>query len=204
MGNSWSVIDESLLEFQLIPIAELPPADWYFFYSGKGASFFLQQSEPPKGIKLGCLGQSAADVLEAAGFTPDYVGDGHPERVAVSWLPVVKKQQVVFVQAQQSRASVQKLLSNHIQGEALVVYDNRMKTQVNHQNTDYLIFTSPLNFQAYVKHHKIGPQQRVIGIGATTAVTFSAASVKDYRIATVPSEAGLVQCLLDWEQEQPQ
>lgn len=179
-------------------------ADWLFFYSGKGASFFIQQCEPPKGIKLGCLGQSAADVLEAAGFSSDFIGDGHPERVASSWLPLVKGQKVIFVQAQQSRASVQKMLNHHIQAEALVVYDNRMKTQVNHQATDYLIFTSPLNFQAYVKHHDISPRQRVIGIGATTAVTFSAASVKDYRIAPFPSEAGLVQCLLDWEEEQPQ
>lgn len=204
LGKQWTVTAESLLEFRAVPITRLPAANWYFFYSARGASFFLQQTEPPTGVQLGCLGQSAAQVLQAAGYTPQFIGEGDPKKVAEAWLPHVKQQKVVFVQAQQSRASVKKLLSGHIQATELVVYDNRMREQVAPLHTDYLIFTSPLNFQAYIQHHSIGSQQRLIGIGSTTAVTFSAASVKEYRIAKFPSEAGLKECLLEWEQEKPQ
>lgn len=201
LDSNWEINAQSLLEFQAVEISVLPPADWYFFYSGKGASFFLKQVAPPTSVKLACLGRSAAAVLEEAGYHPDFVGNGRPEEVATEWSSLLRDKKIVFVQARQSRASVQKLLSADIDATELVVYDNQMRKVVPDINTDYLIFTSPLNFQAYIQHHEIREHQRVIGIGATTAVTFSDASVKDYRIAKEPSEVGLLECLLEWERE---
>ncbi|MEL6658146.1 MAG: uroporphyrinogen-III synthase [Bacteroidota bacterium] len=203
LGTGWQLIATSLLEFTPVSFPELPTADWYFFYSGKGAQFFLEQSKPPSAARLACLGNGAARVLTSHGYAPDFVGDGNPANTAMQWLALAQGTRVVFVQAQRSRASVQQLLKNQIHAHSLVVYDNQIRTDINPPAADYLLFTSPLNFAAYQQQKTISEQQRVIGIGSTTAVTFSDASVKEYRIADTPSEAGLLQCLLDWEKEQP-
>ena len=210
LGKEWQITAESLLDFTPVSIAEAPAADWYFFYSSKGVEFFLAQREPSPGVRLACLGKGAARVLRDHGYTPDFIGDGNPAITADQWLKEVVgksegggRKSVVFMQARQSRASVQQLLGDEIEAHPLVVYDNQIRANFELPQTDYLIFTSPLNFEAYQEHMPLDAKQRIIGIGSTTAVTFSAAAVKEYRIATTPSEAGLVECLLDWEQTQP-
>ena len=203
LDDSWRVQAQSLLQFTVVPVAEFPEADWYFFYSSRGARFLLQQGIPAEGVRLACLGTGSAEVLKAAGYIPDFVGNGNHEQTAQQWLPMVSGQRVLFVQARHSRASVQQLLGPNIHAKALVVYDNAIRTDFSIPPTDYLIFTSPLNFQAYCRKYPIAQNHRLIGIGPTTAVTFSAASVKEYRIAETPSEAGLLKCLLDWEAESP-
>lgn len=164
---------------------------------------FLQQQSLRKGQLLACLGASAARSLKAHGYSPDFSGNGDPIATAKEFRKIIQQESVVFVQARKSRASVEKLLGENTSCQALIVYDNQPLKDFELGPADYLIFTSPLNFEAYRQCYAIQPTQRLIGIGNTTAVTFSEAAVKEYRIARQPSEASLLECLLEWEQEYP-
>lgn len=192
-----------MLEFSRVNAPELPVADWFFFYSSRGVQFFLEQHHPRPHVRLATLGRGAAAALEAGGYKADFIGDGHPLQTAKALLPYVANQHLVFIQAENSRSSVENLLKDQIHSSALVVYRNKARQSFQIQPVDYLIFTSPLNFTAYLQHYTIEKKQRVIGIGETTAVTFSQAHVKQYRIARQPNEQALVDCLLNWEKENP-
>ena len=199
----WQGNGSSLLVFKPVAVNAIPEVDWLFFYSKRGVKYLLQQASPPSGMRLACLGLSAANALREAGYEPTFVGDGKPANTAEQWRSAAKDSRVAFVQARHSRASVQHLLGEAVVAFPLIVYDNAIRENIDIAPANYLIFTSPLNFQAYIQQYKLAPEQRIIGIGKTTAVTFSAASVKEYRIAKTPSEAGLLECLLAWEQESP-
>lgn len=199
----WQVNGSSLLVFKPVAVDTIPEVDWLFFYSKRGVEYLLQQASPPSGVRLACLGLSAANALREAGYEPTFVGDGKPANTAEQWRSVAEGCRVAFVQARHSRASVQHLLGDAVMAFPLIVYDNAIRKNIDIAPAHYLVFTSPLNFQAYIQQYALAPEQRIIGIGKTTAVTFSAASVKEYRIAKTPSEAGLLECLLAWEKESP-
>lgn len=201
--DGWSLEAQSLLQFTPIIVEEVPVADWLFFYSAMGVEMFLQQKQPLPGQKLACLGSGAVRNLEKYGFLPDFAGNGDPKATAAEFRKIIQQESVVFVQARHSRASVAKMLGTEVVHQSLVVYDNQPLTSFKLAPADYLIFTSPLNFKAYFQRYSIQPTQRIIGIGSTTAVTFSSANVKQYRIAHQPSEASLLECLLAWEQAYP-
>jgi uroporphyrinogen-III synthase len=194
---------QSLLQFTPVIVEEVPVADWLFFYSAMGVEMFFRQKQPRTGQKLACLGDGAVRSLEKYGFLPDFTGNGDPVATAEEFRKIIQQESIVFVQARQSRASVAKILGISTTHQVLIVYDNQPLTAFELAPSDYLIFTSPLNFKAYIQRYEILPTQRIIGIGNTTAVTFSEANVKEYRIAHQPSEASLLECLLAWEQEDP-
>jgi len=178
-------------------------ADWLFFYSSMGVEMFFRQKQPRPGQKLACLGGGAVRGLEKYGFFPDFIGNGEPFVTAEEFRKILQQESVLFVQARHSRASVASILGTDVAHQAIVVYDNQPLKSFELAPADYLIFTSPLNFKAYLQRYELQPEQRIIGIGNTTAVTFSEANVKEYRIAHQPNEAALLACLLTWEQAYP-
>ncbi|WP_367391175.1 uroporphyrinogen-III synthase [Lewinella sp. LCG006] len=201
--EGWELEAKSLLQFTPVIVAEIPVADWLFFYSAMGVDMFFMQKQPRPEQKLACLGNGAVRALEKHGFFPDFKGDGNPIATAEAFRKILQQESVLFVQARQSRASVATMLGAEVAHQSIVVYDNQPLTSFELAPADYLIFTSPLNFQAYHQRYSIQPGQRIIGIGHTTAETFSEANVKEYRIAHQPSEASLLACLLTWEQMDP-
>jgi uroporphyrinogen-III synthase len=199
----WEITALSLLEFEGVPFQDLPEADWLFFYSSKGVQFFFQQRVPPDQLKLATIGPGTAKELEARGYQAAFVGQGSPATVAAAFLTVAAGQGVIFVQARQSRKSVQLALDQQIDGIDLIVYDNVPRPRLIVPDNDYLIFTSPLNFETYRQCNRINPKQRLIGIGPTTEKSFQWAGIENYRIASQPTESALLSCLLKWQQELP-
>lgn len=201
--EAWRLEAKSLLEFTPVKVEEVPVADWLFFYSAIGVEMFFQQKQPRPGQKLACLGAGAARKVESYGWRPHFTGNGTPEAAAQAFRKIIQQESVVFIQARQSRASVGRILGAEIAQQSLVVYDNQPLREFELAPADYLVFTSPLNFKAYIQRYPLNPEQRLIGIGNTTAVTFSEANVKAYRIAHQPNEAALLACLLAWEEAHP-
>lgn len=201
--EGWHLEAKSLLAFTPVKVEEVPVADWLFFYSAMGVEMFLQQQQARAEQKIACLGAGAARKLESFGLRADFIGNGSPEATAQAFRKIIQQERVVFVQARQSRASVGSILGAEIAQQSLVVYDNQPLKSFDLAPADYLVFTSPLNFKAYIQRYELSPEQRLIGIGNTTAVTFSEANVKVYRIAHQPNEAALLACLLAWEEAYP-
>lgn len=188
----------SLISFEKVDIVALPKAHWYFFYSSKGVDFFLGQLRKIEtGVKLATMGNATAHTLRGYGYKVDFVGSGNPSQTSEDFRKQVARQSVLFIQAQESRRSVEKLLRGQIQTKSLVAYKNTPRKIFKNPNADILVFTSPMNVQSYCSLYKLEARQKVVGIGKTTAKELDKYQITDYKIAEKASEKGLLDCVRD-------
>ncbi|MGH1336220.1 MAG: uroporphyrinogen-III synthase [Aureispira sp.] len=189
---------QSLISFEEAPIQQLPVCDWLFFYSKKGLDFGwprLQALNPLP--KIAVLGKASAEHWKQKfGKVADFVGTGAPAPTAEAFLAIAKEQRVCFVQAQHSRQSIALLLGTQVRAATLVVYTNTPKAIIDIPPCDILVFTSPLNAQAYYQKYPIKRQQYIIAIGQTTAKALEQLGVSAYSIAAAPHERALANCCL--------
>ncbi|MFK7797370.1 MAG: uroporphyrinogen-III synthase [Aureispira sp.] len=189
---------QSLIHFEAVPIVRFPECDWLFFYSKKGVDFGwagLRTRHPFP--KVAVLGQASAEYLEQQyGYHADFVGTGAAEATAKAFLKNAKGQRVCFVQAQNSRQSVAKQLGHQVQAQTLVVYANTPKAVLSIPKCDILVFTSPLNAQAYYQQYAPQVHQTVVAIGQTTAKALEQLGISNFRIAPHPHEKALADTCL--------
>jgi uroporphyrinogen-III synthase len=200
----WSLQAVSLLVFRAEPfVLPATPLDWLFFYSRKGVRFFKRAQPVPEGCRLAAMGEGTAEEMRKFNWPVDFVGNGDPTAVAEAFGKVAGASRVGFVQARQSRQSVEQLLSTQLEVVPLIAYDNVPKSEFSVRPADYLVFTSPLNFTTYREHYAISATSRYVAIGASTAQAMMDAGVSKLRVAENPSEQGLAATVLNWEAEEP-
>lgn len=199
----WAVMGTSLLNFQAVGLAHIPACDWIFFYSKRAVRFLLDQHELPPGIRLAAIGPGTARQIRERGYPVHFVGSGHPETTAAQFLQVAAGQRVLFPRAAQSRRSVQQLLAQQLSVIDRVIYRNTIREDFEIPPCAYLVFTSPLNAQAYFQRYAIAPWQRVIAIGPTTAQKLTELGVKNTRTSSAPTEEKLAETVLNWDKMQP-
>jgi len=189
---------ERLVEFTAIPFDEIPDADWLFFYSKTGVHFFFQQISPPQveNFRLAAIGQGTAGYLEKIFRPAHFTGDGDPVSTATAFLQLAKGQKVLFVRAEDSRQSIRQLLGKNITPLDLVVYKNQPRQDFDLPHFDCLVFTSPLNAQAYFSKYPFKKNQKVVANGPTTAGALEALSIKNVVIANAPSDEALAKAVL--------
>ncbi len=193
--SGMEIIGQSLLQFSPILFKDIPPAEWVFFYSKKGVDFFMEQVQQSlifqkkvSTLKWAVMGKGTAAALSKYKYKANFVGTGHPSNTATQFSSIAAKQKVLFIRAQHSQKSIQKLLNKQITSIDLVVYDNRIIRNFQLPHCDYLVFTSPLNAVAYYQKYAIDKSQKVIAIGNTTAIALNELGVKEVVIANKPTE----------------
>jgi uroporphyrinogen-III synthase len=201
-GSAVSIIDQSLIEFQAIPFQEVPSTDWIFFYSKNGVKYFFEQLNqfrqiPTERPKLGTIGKATADFMEKKyGLLADFVGCGNPHQTATNFHVISTHQSILFVQARQSKQSIQKLLHSSQITIPFIVYDNIPKVDFKLPFSDILVFTSPLNAQTYFQQYPYQIEQKIIAIGSSTAKALNELGLVNCTIATTPHEQSLGQACL--------
>ncbi|MDZ4681477.1 MAG: uroporphyrinogen-III synthase [Saprospiraceae bacterium] len=198
--QGFEVEGRSLVAFSALPFVLPASFDWVFFYSSHGVRFFFEQLAKtgitlPQTTHFGAIGPATARLLE----TVHFVGDGTPEKTTEVFRTVAAGKRVLFPRAAHSRQSVQLLLGNTVEALDLVVYQNEPLREVVLSDAAALIFTSPLNAQAYFSKHRLLSGQKVFAIGQTTAQALSDLRIVPEAVAPQPSEealAGLVLTLL--------
>ena len=125
-----------------------------------------------------------------------FVGNGKPEQTATAFLEVSAGKEVVFLQARNSRQSIQKLLGRHIKSTCLVVYDNSFKADLDIPYAEILVFTSPMNVQAYFSKNIIMKGQICISIGASTAQVLKQLNIDNFVVAEQANEEALAKACL--------
>lgn len=202
-NQNYEVIGQSLIAFEGVSFSQWPDCDWLFFYSANAAYFFdlglqaLGQPWPGK-QKLAAMGQGTAKWLLDHHHPVDFVGMGKPADTAKAFLQVAKGQRVLFPRARFSKRSIQQLLGDQIEGIDLIVYHNAPKKELSIPLVDILVFTSPMNVQAYFQHYPKSEKQQIISIGATTTAALSTVGLSiaaEAEIATVQSLAKAVLAL---------
>ena len=189
---------ERLVEFTGVVFDEIPDADWLFFYSKTGVHFFFQHASAIgiENFRLAAIGQGTADFLMKFSRPPDFTGDGDPVSTATAFLQLAKGQKVLFVRAEDSRQSIRRLLGQNITPLDLVVYKNQPREDFDLPQFDCLVFTSPINAQAYFSKYPFRKNQKVVAIGKTTAAALEALGAKSPVIASAPSEEALAKAVL--------
>lgn len=204
-AKGWEVWGESLVELQPKSFMELPPqAQWCFFYSKNGVDFFfrnieMQQIIVPSYMRWAAIGEGTAAVLRAYTQKVDFVGTGNPDDTAGAFLAQAKGQEVVFVQAENSQQSIENRLQDVIVKHSLSVYCNQIKANFNVPNADVVVFTSPLNAEAYLRTLKSEKcSQKIVSIGNTTAQKLEEWGLTGYKIAQQPNELALAEAVLQF------
>ncbi|MEM1325733.1 MAG: uroporphyrinogen-III synthase [Bacteroidota bacterium] len=194
----------SLIEFELSSFDAVPLTDWIFFYSKRGVHYFLEgckKLDLPQDyfqyVQWACIGEGTATALRQAGYKLDFIGDGQPKNVAAAFSIIATGKRALFPQAQWSRQSVQKLLSEHIQSIDLIVYTNKPKSHYVMESRRILVFTSPLNAEAYFHRHDLQPGQRIVAIGNTTADALRRLGFHECTIAKAPNEQALANAVFE-------
>lgn len=199
-ANGYTLYAESLIEFLPVQFGRLPQIDWVFFYSKRAVRFFFRQLQQqnvslPRAVSIAVLGDGTAKALKEFGRSPDFSGNGKPQWVAEAFLGVAAGQHVLFPRARRSRQSVQQYLGHQVQMHDLIVYDNQIKANIAVPDCDILLFTSPLNVEAWRKVHPFrGEEQIMVAIGHTTGEALRQYGISP-RIAARPSEEEMVACL---------
>ncbi len=185
----------SLIEFNPIPFESFPHTDFIFFYSKNAAKYFLSHASVSlKGIRIACMGSGTAYFLKESGIIPDFVGKGNPNEVAADFLSLAKGKKVLFPQAKNSRKSIQKILGEHIVSFDLIVYNNSKKKKFQNPKADILVFTSPMNVEAYFEYLDY-KNEEIIAIGNTTLDKLKEFNFEKTRMAEKPTEEALLHAI---------
>lgn len=76
------------------------------------------------------------------------------------------------------------------------IYDNQPIAEPPFSAADVLVFTSPMNAEAYFSKNILEKKQRVVAIGETTAGALRELGVAEIEIAAEPTEKGLAEAVL--------
>jgi uroporphyrinogen-III synthase len=200
-AEGWQLRGQSLVLLAPLPFEALPACDWVFFASKNAVQFFFQQLEK-QGIATpkahwAALGPATAQVLARYVAALDFVGDGAPESSAAALaerLPPGAR--LLFPAARHAQQSVQRRLADRWPCQHLDVYDNRPLPDAPGSDAAVLVFTSPLNAEAYFSRNALLPGQHVVAIGDTTATALRRLGIAAPRVAAAPDERSLAEAVL--------
>ncbi|MFZ1790597.1 MAG: uroporphyrinogen-III synthase [Saprospiraceae bacterium] len=190
---------KSLIDFQACQFDLPDQFDIIFFYSKNAVKYFAVGLNPAqlalvKQKLLGAIGSStAAEVKEVFGKEVQYDFDDYKDDVE-ALNDLVKDKICLFPQAQTSRKTIEKALTDCI-AFPIIVYQNLPDlTFVNPYPSDIIAFTSPLNVDAYLPNNKI-TTQHLVTIGQTTASYLKEKYHLDSMVAHHPSEEGMLEVI---------
>ena len=199
--EGWEVTGKSMVEFYGIPFEDIPEARWFFFYSKNAVRFFEQYSSTDsdqlmREYLFAAIGPGTGAAISALGWTPSFIGSGHPEEVGQLFSKLVNGALVVFVGAKYSRNSIQPIVAKTTRTRFLAVYENVMNPFDFKATFDALVFTSPLNVESFLQKQDIQCSQLVVAIGRTTAQALRDRGVKKVKVAEAHTEEAMANCLL--------
>ena len=194
IADGHQLVAKSLLQFS--PIAfEAPKADWIFFYSRNGVKYFFEQGNYALFPYLwACMSEGTADELSNYVTDISFVGTGNPEKITKAFKAETPSDPIsCFIRAENSLDSINSQL-NRPNDFSIPVYKNTPITEIPTQEFDILIFTSPMNVDAWLKKRTI-ISEKVIAIGNTTGNYLNSLHIKDVIVAKKPSEDSIAACL---------
>lgn len=195
-------VGQSLIELQAIDFQSVPKADWIFFYSKNAITFFFENIKnqsfhfDKSRYKWAAIGEGTAKRLADYEIEANFVGNGNPDETAIEFLKKAKNKTVLFPRATTSQQSIQKILSTQIQSLDVLVYENQPSQHIESRSEAVLVFTSPMNANAYLDKYPLKKHQKIIAIGQTTAKALKALHFENVIISSEPSEKGLAEAVV--------
>ncbi|MEO1435103.1 MAG: uroporphyrinogen-III synthase [Bacteroidota bacterium] len=195
--EAWSYLDFKPLAFEFDD-----PGDWLFFYSPRGVQYFFEQEAPASlASKLAVMGNGTLNALLHMGLQADFIGKGQPSDIVKRFMGVLENgEKIDFIQAKHSQNSIALLLPEGIEKNNRIVYHNFKKPDLPKPQSTILVFTSPLNFEAYWEQAQQSPsdacQKKYLAIGPTTQAAMRIQLEMPVSFPKYPSEQDLAQLVL--------
>ena len=124
-------------------------------------------------------------------FTPN---SNHGNEFAREILPKLKSKKVLFLRAKETASNIAEILcENSIDFDQIIAYENEIiasKPNLEIKKNSVIIFTSPKNAQAFVKHFGWRDDLKAVCIGKTTAL-----ALENYATAVISPKQDLAQCV---------
>ena len=140
------------------------------------------------------MSEGTADELSHYVTDISFIGNGAPEEVAKHYQTITKPHtSTCFIRAKNSVDSVRSLI-NRDQDFSLPVYHNSIIEEIPNGEFDILIFTSPMNVEAWFGKRSHS-QEQIIAIGHTTAKKLKEYNILDVTVSNQPSEMGMAESL---------
>lgn len=170
---------------------ELPNnINWIFFSSKNGVKFFfdnIKDNTLLNSVKLAAVNQGTAQAIQENGLNVSFIGAGSDLKIISENFDKMASGKIIFVQAKNSLRSIQKGIQKNKDFETIIAYKNEAKMEIEKRHESSLIFTSPLNVEAYVKHHKLDSNQQIISIGNSTTNKLIELGIYQYKTAFEPT-----------------
>ncbi|NNL92279.1 MAG: hypothetical protein HKO66_08615 [Saprospiraceae bacterium] len=145
------------------------PSDWIFFYSKNAINFYFESEVYDANFQYGVIGAGSSKAFHSlTGHEPNFIGKGNAEEVALFINEKLNTASFIFIKAKNSLSSIEKLLDESIEQTAVEIYDNKIINNIEVPKCNLLVFTSPLNVQAWFSNYKIADEV-IFAIGKTTA-----------------------------------
>lgn len=173
-AQGYEVSGHSMLRFEALPVAALPSSDWLFAYSPRGVQLFLAQQakEALSAFKIAAVGPGTAAAWKEAGLQVDFVGDGEPESTASAFAKTHcenTKPTVTFLQAENSRRSIERRLGEHVHAQRLSVYRSVIDDSATISPAEVYYLTSPLSAEAVLRQVDVTHSFDLWCVGSVTA-----------------------------------
>lgn len=186
---SVSLIAESLIEMKIIKIDSIPKSDWVFINSAFALNSIMHLKSSLKSKKIAAFGQATAKFIQKNGLKVDFIGQGSPNNVALSYSSIVNSDEIVFFpSSNKSLGTVQSVLDNR--NKIIIETYQTLSIDKKVENHDYLVFTSPSNVEAYLLSNKVN-NQKIISIGPSTTKALKNAGINNVLESFQSSELAL-------------
>ena len=194
IAKGHNLVSKSLIHFSPLPFEE-PQADWIFFYSRNGVKYFFEQGNYALYPYLwACMSEGTANELSQYVTDISFIGNGTNEQIASAFEAQLHSDSITcFIRAEHSLDSIKTHLKR-TEDFSIPVYRNTLIEVIPIQKFDILIFTSPMNVDAWMKQRTI-TNEKIITIGNTTGSYLKSKGIRDVIIAEAPSEVSLADCL---------
>ena len=188
-SSSVSLIAESLIEMKIIKIDSIPGCDWIFINSAFALNSIMHLKSSLKSKKIAAFGQATAKFIQKNGLKVDFIGQGSPNNVALSFSSIVNSDEIVFFpSSNKSLGTVQSVIDNR--NKIIVETYQTLSIDKKVENHDYLVFTSPSNVEAFLLSNKVN-NQKIISIGPSTTKALKNAGINNVLESFQSSELAL-------------
>ena len=160
-GEGFDVSGHSMLTFEPVVVEQIEPTEWLFAYSPRGVKFLLGQDKLKRDgkrlhgtngfFKLAAVGEGTANAWLEAGLKVDFIGDGEPVTTASAFAKThcaATKPTVTFLQAANSRRSIERRLGDQVSAQTLSIYRSIINKNAGAPIAEVYYLTSPLSAEA--------------------------------------------------------
>jgi uroporphyrinogen-III synthase len=202
--ESAQLLAKSGIETQALPF-EFPQAhnfDFIFFNSRNAVKYFMESNPEISNYKIAAFGSGTAKELLKYNISADFIGEhSDPKKVAAMFNQrYTSAQKIFFPLSQHSLKSVIQHLDAKHQVEVGVVYTSVAKKDVQLEEADLYVFTSPSNVHAFLKGQNLNGKL-FIAIGPSTADALKDAGYACHAIAQSADDLGIYHALYKAQSE---